>query len=354
MRTFFTGKENITQDSDAFVIAEIGNNHQGERDICLKMMKKANNCGANAVKLQKKNNKTLYTSKLYNSPYENDNSFGRTYGEHKEVLELPLDDWIALKEFADHNGILLFATAFDIESAYFLEKLDMPLYKIASGCMTDFPLIETIASFGKPMIISTGGWAYHHIDRLHELLKELKAEFAFLHCIASYPNKIEEMNLNIIADMMERYPKTIIGLSDHHSSVKTAIFAYFKGARIIEKHFTLSRAWKGPDHSFSLEPKGLETLCEDIKDARLSLGKNEKVRLDSEQKPITKMSKAIYAVHRLKAGEAITESNIAIKIPGEGLEPYHVDEIIGKVVNTDVETEQPLTASMFNDYSTEV
>jgi N-acetylneuraminate synthase/sialic acid synthase len=246
----------------------------------------------------------------------------------------------------------MFATAFDIKSAYFLEKLDVPAYKVASGCLTDFPLLEAISTFNKPLIVSTGGWAYEYVDRTYRFLKNLNAHFCFLHCIASYPNRIEEMNLNVIGAMMDRYQDIIIGMSDHHPSVKTALFAYFCGARIIEKHFTLSRAWKGPDHAFSLEVKGMETLCEDLKDAKASLGKSSRNRLESEEKPIKKISKGIYAIRHIMKNERINHDDVAVKIPGNGLEPYHIGGIISKLAKVDILPDEPITASKLMNYTT--
>jgi N-acetylneuraminate synthase/sialic acid synthase len=352
MRSFTIAGREITQESDMYVIAEIGNNHQGDVEICKKMMKKAHFCGADALKLQKKDIKSAYTQKLLDSPYDNANSFGATYGEHKYALEFSEDEYMELVDYAYIRNLTLFATAFDINSAYFLEKCGTPVHKTASGCLSHSPLIEVLAGFNKPIIISTGGWGRKDIDRVYDFLKQKKASFCFLYCIASYPNKTEEMHLSTIKDMMERYPDIIIGLSDHHPGIKTAVGAYYNGARIIEKHFTLDRSAKGPDHSFSLEPTGLEKLCEDLKDHHRMQGIPKTVRFASEEKPIKKMSNAIYAARVINAGETIGKDDIAIKIPADGLEPYHYDEIIGKTTKVCLLPETPIMADMLEKYST--
>lgn len=334
MRSLTIDSHLITDNSDCFVIAEVGHNHQGSLETCKQLFKAAKECGADAVKLQKRDNKSLFTKTFYNSPYVNPNSYGATYGEHREALEFGLAEYADLQIYADELGIIFFATAFDIPSADFLRELGMPAYKIASADLTNFPLIEHVASFGKPMIISTGGGTWADIDRVYNI----NSEIALLHCVASYPNQPEDMNLNCLENMLGCYPDNIIGLSDHYNGICMAEAAYVKGARIIEKHFTLNHSAKGTDHALSLEPQGLASLVHDLKRLRLAMGDGEKKILEVECKGIEKMSKAVYPSRYIKSGELINKENIRYRSPGGGFTPVEVNEVLGKIALVDLST----------------
>ncbi len=341
MREFHIDGKVINDESNPYVVAEIGSNHLGSLKICKKLMREAKRCGADACKLQKRENKTLYTKAFYNKPYDNPNSYGKTYGEHREALEFNADQYSELAHYAWELNLTFFATAFDIPSADFLFSLNMPAYKVASADITNTPLIRHLMGFNKPLVISTGGCSIRDVDRAYELLKG-KAEFCFLHCVASYPNQPENMNLRIIESMRERYPDTVIGLSDHYNGIVMAETATVLGAGVIEKHFTLNHSWKGTDHALSLEPQGLESLCKNVKRIKQALGSREKVLLPSEVAPITKMGKSVWPVRDIKKGEMLLADSIAIKSPGGGLPPYRFDEVVGKIAVCSLSTENPI------------
>lgn len=344
MRQITINGHMITDDGPPYVIAEIGHNHGGDLDTCKRMFLAAKECGADAVKLQKRNNRKLYTKALYNSPYDNPNSYGKTYGEHREALEFGDKEYIALCEFAKEIGITFFATAFDEDSADFLNALDMPAFKVASGDLRSLPLIGHIAQFKRPMIISTGGATMEDVIRCHNYLHDIGwTDFAFLHCVASYPNKPEEMNLNVIGSFRERFKHHIIGLSDHYNGICMAEAAYVMGARIIEKHFTLDHTMKGTDHALSLQPDGLRRLCRDLKRIHVAMGDGVKRFLPSEAKPIEKMGKSVHVVRRIAEGERITREDVAVKSPDGGIPPYLFEEVIGKVAVTGLSTADMLT-----------
>ena len=319
--------------SPPYVVAEIGNNHGGDPVLCAEMIKVAKDCGADAVKLQMRDNKSLYTKTLYDTPYLNRNSYGRTYGEHREVLELSYGDVESLQEIAKDVGIDFFSTAFDMSSADKLIAMAMPVIKIASGGLTNTPLIEHCAKSGIPMIISTGGAGWSDVDRVYKMLKGYPV--AFLHCVATYPNKPEEVNLNVIAKMIKWYD-AVIGYSCHYNGIVMAAGAYMEGARIIEKHFTLNHTFKGTDHALSLEPPGFESMCHDLKRLHQAKGDGVKRVLEAEIKPIRKMSHSIYVAKGVKEGLEITARNLELRIPGEGLPPYMYNDIIGKTFTRDV------------------
>ena len=175
----------IADDTDTYVIAEIGNNHQGDVEKCKEMFKVAKqHCGVTAVKLQKRDNRTLFTRAMYHSEYNSENAFADTYGAHREKLEFGRDEYVELKRYAKELGITFFATAFDIPSANFLAELDMPAHKIASGDLTNTPLLKHVASFGKPIFVSTGGGTMEDVRRAYETIMPINRQLCILQCTA--------------------------------------------------------------------------------------------------------------------------------------------------------------------------
>jgi sialic acid synthase len=322
----------ISDDSNCYVIAELGHNHQGQVETAKALIKAAHECGAQAVKLQKRDNRSLYTRAMYDKPYDNENSFGPTYGQHREALEFDWAQYQELQAYARELGITLFATAFDFPSADFLAKLDMPAFKMASGDLTNLPLLKHVASFNKPMIISTGGGSLADVERAYEAVLPINQHLCFLQCTASYPAAFEELNLRVISSYRERFPDVVVGLSAHDNGIAMALVGYILGARMVEKHFTLNRSMKGTDHAFSLEHSGLRRLVRDLQRARVALGDGVKRRLDSEAAPLQKMGKKLVAAHDLPAGHVLSRADIAIKSPNDGLPPYEIDKFIGRAL----------------------
>jgi sialic acid synthase len=338
----------IQDNSDCYTIAEIGHNHQGKLETAKEMFRVAKECGADAVKLQKRDNRSLFTKAGYTKPYDNPNSYGATYGEHREYLEF---GWIEYKEHIDYAkeiGITLFATAFDFASADFLEKLDMPIYKMASGELKNIPLLTHVAGFQKPMIISTGGGTMEDVNRAYDAVMPINQQLCILQCTAGYPAEFDELNLNVITTFRERFPNTTIGLSSHDNGIAMAVAAYMLGARVIEKHFTLNHTWKGTDHAFSLEPIGFRKLVRDLQRTKVAMGDGIKRVYDSEVNPITKMGKKLVAARDLPAGHMIRREDIAIKSPGDGLQPYEIDKVIGRVTRAAMSEDDDITYESLN------
>jgi len=330
-RTLTINGFTINDDSDCYVIAEIGHNHQGNVKTAMKMFRVAKECGANAVKLQKRDNKALFTKEIYNASYHNENSYAFTYGAHREALELGKSEYKELIDYARHLDITMLATAFDFPSADFLAELDMPAFKIASGDLTNTPFLKYIAQFGKPILVSTGGGTLNDVKRAYDTIMPINSQLCLLQCTSAYPIfNYEDMHLKVIKSYRETFPDILVGFSDHENGISMAIAAYVLGARVVEKHFTLNRAWKGTDHSFSLSPSGLQRLVRDLLRARLAMGDGLKKRLSCEEKPLYKMSKKLVAVRDLPIGHRLELNDIAIKSPGDGLPPYELDKIIGK------------------------
>ena len=322
----------IGDETDCYVIAEIGHNHQGDLEKCKELFRVAKECGVDAVKLQKRDNRALYTRAMYDKPYDNENSFGATYGEHREALEFGRDEYLELQRYCRELGLTFFATVFDIPSADVLAELDMPAYKIASGDLKTTPLLRHVASLGKPMFVSTGGATMDDVVRAYETVMPINPQLCFLQCTAAYPASAEELNLGVIHTFRQRFPELVIGLSDHENGIAMAVAAYVLGARVVEKHFTLNHTWKGTDHAFSLEPIGMRKLVRDLRRTRQALGNGIKCPAPSERSAMVKMGKKLVAGRALPAGHVLGAGDIAMKSPGDGLPPYALDQVVGKTL----------------------
>lgn len=341
-RQFVIGEHVVADSSDCYVIAEIGHNHQGDVEKAKQLFAAAKECGVDAVKLQKRDNKTLYTRSMYNKPYDHENSFGPTYGAHREALEFGRDEYVELQRFARELGVTMFATAFDIPSADFLADLNMPAYKIASGDLRNTPLLEHVAKIGKPMIVSTGGGTMEDVQRAYDAIMPINQQLCLLQCTAAYPAAPEELNLRVIETYRAAFPDIVIGLSDHENGIAMAVAAYVLGARVVEQHFTLNHTWKGTDHAFSLEPIGMRKLVRDLRRTRLALGDGAKRVCPTEVNPITKMGKKLVAAHDLPAGHVLDNTDLAIKSPGDGIPPYELKNVVGRRTRVPLVAEENL------------
>src|SRR3972149_164383 len=345
MKVIEFGRSKISDKGPCYVIAEIGHNHQGSLDNAKKMIAIAAGCGAQAVKFQKRDNKSLYTKAFYDRPYDNENSYGATYGEHREFLEFGRDEYIALMKCAEKNGVEFMSTAFDFKSADFLEDLGVTSYKIASGDVTSAPLLEYIAKFKKPMFISTGAATMEEVRMAYETVIKHNDKICLLHCVAEYPTEYHNLNLRIIEILKKEVPGTIIGYSAHDNGILAAVMAYMLGATVVEKHFTLNRSWKGTDHKFSLEPEGLRKQVRDLRRVDMALGERKKVLHDFERSAREKMGKGVYAARALSKGTVLTEENTCLKIPANGTPPYLLKGMLGKKLKADLAEEAAVKPS---------
>ncbi len=345
-RQLIIGDRLISDDGDAYVIAEIGHNHQGSVKTAKELFQAAADCGVDAGKLQKRDNRSLYTREMFDKPYDNENSFGATYGEHREALEFGTSEYEELQAESSRVGIAFFSTAFDIRSADFLAALNTPAYKIASGDLKNIPLLRHVAKIGKPMIVSTGGGTIEDVQRAYDTIMPINPRLCLMQCTCGYPAEFAELDLRVIATYREKFPEVVIGYSGHDNGIAMPVAAYMLGARIIEKHFTLNRAMKGTDHRFSLEPVGMKKMIRDLQRVRIALGDGRKKVYASEATPVLKMGKKLVAARDLAAGHVLTPADIAIKSPGDGLPPYYLDQIIGQALSRDVRADQSLTLEL--------
>ena len=264
-----------------FIIAEIGNNHNGNLDLAKEMLKICKKINVDAVKFQVKDIETAFSKELLDKPYAGPNSFGKTYREHKEALEFSKDELKVIYDYARELGIICFATPFDVKSVNVLEELDNPIYKISSFHVTDLELIESIAKTSKPIILSTGMSSIEEIDVAVKKIREFHDKLIILQCTSCYPTEDEDVNLRVIPTLEKRY-ECPIGFSSHERGVAITSASVAMGATIIERHFTLDRTMKGPDHASSIEETGMELVVKRAKRLFTALGSNEKKVLDSE------------------------------------------------------------------------
>lgn len=348
MKKINFGKSCVSETGPCYVIAEIGHNHQGDIDTAIKMIQIAAANGANAVKFQKRDNKTLYTKAFYSKPYENENSYGATYGEHREFLEFGEKEFRLLKKCAADCNVEFMSTAFDFKSADFLHKIGISSYKLASSDITNIPLLEYVASFKKPVFVSTGAATLDEIRAAYRAVTRLNSKLCIMHCVAGYPTEYHDLNLNFIKTLKKECPKAIVGYSGHDNGILAPVLAYMLGATVVEKHFTLNHSWKGTDHKFSLEPEGLRKMVRDLRRVDVSLGKGEKVVHDFEIEAKKKMGKGVYSARALKAGTVIRMADLCLKTPTNGVPPYLMLKIIGKKLKVDLPEEATISLELLN------
>ena len=225
----------------------------------------------------------------------------------------------------------------------------MPAYKLASGDLTNTPLLRHVARIGKPVIFSTGGGTMDDVRRAHDTLASENDQIAVLQCTAGYPAEWNELDLGVIGTYREEFPDTVVGFSSHDNGIAMAVAAYVLGSRIVEKHFTLNRALKGTDHVFSLEPPGLRKLVRDLRRTKVALGDGTKNVHASEVAPATKMGKKLVAARDLPAGHVLEDGDLAFKSPGDGLPPYELERVLGATLRRPVLEDETLTFELLEE-----
>lgn len=332
------GSYNIDEKSPVFIIAELSANHNGSLENALETIKAAKRAGADCIKLQTYTADTI----TLDSKKEDFRLKQGTIWDDKYLYELyqeaytPWEWHKQLFEAAAKEGLVCFSSPFDFTAVDLLEELDVPAYKIASFEITDIPLIEYVASKGKPVIISTGIAEVEDIELALEACRRMgNNDIALLKCTSSYPAPIEEANLNMIGDFKTRF-NVLAGLSDHTMGSTAPVVAAVLGAKIIEKHFILDRSIGGPDASFSMNEKEFTDMVTAVRDAEKAVGIVD-YKLTEKQRKGREFSRSLYVVENVKAGEAITKENIRSIRPGYGLHPKYYNEILGKTLNKNLE-----------------
>ena len=282
MRDFYVAGRRIADDEPAFLVAELGSNHQGDIHIAHRMIDAAAQAGCDSVKLQKRDIRTFLNQEEYDAPYVNENSYGATYGEHRERLELSIEQHGELMDHAHRLGLAYGCTAFDAVSLYQLAAMPVDFLKIASGSIRNAVLREAALACWLPSIISTGGATVEDVWEFRNWEDIRTSHQAVLHCTSLYPCPADKLNLRAIKTLRSKLPASVIGFSDHQDGIDMAAVAYMLGARIFEKHFTLDRSAKGTDHAMSLEPAGMAAYVRTLRRIPEALGDGIKRLLPEE------------------------------------------------------------------------
>ncbi|MGD6793067.1 N-acetylneuraminate synthase [Metabacillus indicus] len=327
----------------AFIIAEIGVNHNGSLDMAKKLVDEAVRAGADAVKFQLFQADELTTRTVGLADYQK-KTMEATQHEMLKKLELSYADFIELKKYCDNKNVFFMATPFDVKSVDILDEMGMKVFKVGSGDLTNFPLLKQISKKKKPIILSTGMALLEEIDRTISYLQSLneKQEICILHCTSSYPAPEEELNLHVIKDYINRYPFTI-GYSDHSVGTHIPVAAIAIGAKIIEKHFTLDQTLPGPDHSASMQAEEFKEMVRQIRLTETALGSDQKqlTNLETQVKPLVR--RGLYLKRDLPAGTVVTELDLVALRPLEGIEANEYENVLGKVLKIFKKQHQPLS-----------
>ena len=332
----------IGQDYPCFLVAEVGNNHQGSLETALEMVRAAARSGADAVKFQKRNTESLLTREGFSAPYCGANSFGKTYGEHRNALELSLEEMAEAKRLAEELGLVFFASAWDTVSLRQMEEIEVELLKFSSADLVCIPLLRQAGAMGVPVVLSTGMSSFPEIDAaVNELLK-FHDDIVILHCNSTYPCPEEHIALPVIEQLRRRY-KLPVGYSGHERGLGPSLAASALGACLIERHFTLDRNLPGTDHQASLEPTDFGRMAEMVREVERAMQVTNKQVFPSEVASAKKLRKSIIYGRDLPAGHVLTEKDLMIKCPGTGVSPIYWDEVVGAVLKARVRFEQPMT-----------
>ena len=334
MKNIQIGNRVIGDDQPTYIIAEIGINHNGDVKLARELIDVAAEAKVDAVKFQKRHLPSLYREDVLTNTLKYEQSFQYMIPILKEV-ELTEEDFFDLKDYCVHKGLEFLCTPFDLHSVDFLTKLGVNAFKIASADLTNLELLEYVAEKGKPMLVSTGMSYWEEIEKAVSLLKDKNVPFALLHCRSVYPVWPREVNLRMINRL--RGFGCLVGYSGHDVGIIIPLIAASMGACIIEKHITLDKKMRGPDHKVSLEPYALKRLVRDIRVADQATGKTRRFLLRGEILNRELFGKSLMAVTDIRAGTCIAREMIKVQGPGKGLSPNRIEDLTGKVIHRDLQ-----------------
>lgn len=329
------------------IIAEAGVNHNGSLEFAKQLVREAANAGVDYIKFQTFHAEKCVSKYAEKAEYQKNNTGKPTESQLEMVkkLELSEDDHLQLIEFCNQLGVKFFSTAFDLESVDFLHSLNIGLWKIPSGEITNFPFLRKIASYNEPVIMSTGMCEVNEINDAIDLLVKSgldREKIILLHCNTEYPTPFEDVNLKAM-DALKAEFNLEVGYSDHTKGIEVSIAAVALGASVIEKHFTLDCNMEGPDHKASLEPDGLRSMVRAIRNIECAIsGDGKKHVSNSERKNISIARKSIVASRNIKKGELLTEENLTVKRPGDGISPMMWEQVIGTYATKDFTVDEKI------------
>ena len=323
-----------------YIIAEAGVNHNGDINLAYQLVDAAKAAGVDCIKFQTFKSENLVSHTAQKAEYQKAATGDSSQQDMLKQLELSFGEFVSLKEYCDRKGICFLSTPFDFESIEFLNSIEMPFWKIPSGEVTNYPYLVALAKTGKPVVMSTGMCEMQEIEDAIAVLRENGAsDIKLLHCNTEYPTPYEDVNLRAMKTLRDAFGVEV-GYSDHTKGIEVPIAAVAMGATVIEKHFTLDRNMEGPDHKASLEPQELKQMVDSIRHIEAALGSGDKRPSPSEKKNMAVARKSIVAAKRIKAGDILTEENITVKRPGNGICPMRWKEVLGTRAVRDFEEDE--------------
>jgi len=320
-----------------FIIAEIGVNHNGSVELARKMIKSASDCGVDAVKFQTFVSEDLVSENAKTADYQEKNTNENSQLEMLKKLELSYDDFFELKKYAEECNVMFLSSPFDFKSVDLLEELDVSMYKLGSGELTNFELIDYVLKTNKPLILSTGMATLDEIKETYNFIGDTD-NLVILHCITGYPTSFEEANLNFIKTLQNELDVPI-GFSDHSPGIELPIAAVALGACVVEKHFTLDKDMDGPDHKASLNPAEFKAMVDAIRNVEVAMGDGVRKFSENELEIKKVARKSIILNQDVPEGTIITRDMLSIKRPGTGIPPKFINEIVGKTVVNDLKSQ---------------
>lgn len=350
MKTFNIGAKSIGEDQPAYIIAEAGVNHNGSVEMARELVRRARQCGADCVKFQTFRAERVVTRGALKAAYQlkvTDPAESQIAMLRK--LELSSDAHREVIELCRDQGIEFLSTPYSSEDAAFLNDIGTPAFKIASGQLVEIPLLEEIARYGKPMILSTGMATMEEVvEAVAAVRKAGNDRIAVLQCTTNYPSRIEDANLTAMESIRLR-TSTVAGYSDHTEGIEMCLAAAALGARIIEKHFTLDRSLPGPDHRCSSEPAEIEALVRGVRKVELGLGDGIKQPTQAERANTIGMRRSIVSRHLIAKGQRVTAADFAFKRPGTGMEPKRLPELVGRPANREILPDTLVAPGFFDE-----
>lgn len=328
------------------IIAEAGVNHNGSLDIAKRLVDEAADAGVDIVKFQTFKAEKLVSKSAKQAEYQQRNMGKADDSQYSMLKKLELSplQHEELIDYCHEKGIRFFSTAFDIDSIEYLHSLNLGLWKIPSGEITNYPYLRKIAQYGEPVILSTGMCELADIEAAIQVLFHYglqRKQVTVLHCNTEYPTPMRDVNLKAMLEIERKFGVSV-GYSDHTEGIEVPIAAVALGATVIEKHFTLDKKMKGPDHKASLEPQELRAMVKAIRNIEQALGNGHKVVSASERKNIEVARKSIVAACSIRKGELLTDENLTVMRPGNGISPMRWEEVIGTYATRDYQEEDPI------------
>ncbi|CAL4070058.1 unnamed protein product [Meganyctiphanes norvegica] len=337
----------IGEGQPCFIIAEIGQNHQGNIDLAKQLIEKAKECGADCVKLQKSCLSSKFNNGALEQSYDSEHSWADTYGKHKEHLEFTKEQFKELQNYGKEIGMPVTASGMDIPSMEMLIELDAPFLKIGSGDINNLPLVRRAARSRKPLVVSTGMTDIAWVTKVYNEVMTANipppghsatpTQLVLMQCTSAYPTPPEHVHLRVLDTYAQVFPHAHIGYSGHEMGITITLAAVARGARVIERHITLNNTWKGNDHKCSLEPHDFRELVRGIRIVEEALGSPLKAFQPSEEPCYNKLGKTVVATRTLPAGTVIKPEDIVAKVAvPKGLTATLLDSLVGKSLKTEV------------------